>query len=212
MLNRQIEDIKRATAQKVLEYFEHRKKVKNAAKARAEKDRREREDAERDRRRQCVCGPDTEPAVELWTEILGNPPSESISEIYAEKPSWMGNYFVSFVFRDRDALAEALDGTHWTDALKLFADDIQDDFPDYKPIPSWCDHWPVRPSSQAKRGGRVASRPLVGDGHYYYLDLLNHRFFFSTGMTNQRRHEHIQGIIRRYENQIAAEESQKAAE
>jgi hypothetical protein len=140
-----------------------------------------------------VSGPDTSDGVKIWMDVIGRRPKNDISEIYAIRIECLGrDNYLSFRFDSEEALVSAVSHTYWcSHPSSLFS-------PDYKqpriypPIPSWPSFWLFQPDPASKKGGSTYSRPLLGDGYYYYLDIKNSRFFLYTGMTHADFETHIQ--------------------
>ncbi len=179
-------------------FVENRKKRKQAF----EQEREARLKLEDERRtqglRESVSGPDTVDAVMVWKEVMGKKPMDGISQIYALKSQgWSNEFCLSFVYRDKNALIDALGETEFGVALDLLDRGFDNDYPCSMPPPKWGGYWPFRPGVRSKKGGRPNSRPFMSDSFYYYLDSTKRRFFLATATTNSELQAEIQAKLER---------------
>ncbi len=201
MLKGKLENLTRVAAEKVFDHLQRREQSRKASEARRQKARLEKKKVRLNKLRQTVCGPDTSESVQLWMAVIGKRPRVEISEIYVLKEKGKG-IFLSFVYRTKEDLADALAGTYWTKAMRLFSDKVHDDYDRTIPLPPWPDYWPLQPPPDAKKGGSC-TRAFSRDWYYYYLDLENSRFFLAVGMTHDEFHAEIEAKLARNAQQTS---------
>jgi hypothetical protein len=188
-------NIKRALVQVVYDVVQYRQLQKEIAKEKREAQCKMKKEQEMQRLRESVSGPDSIRALEIWMLVMSYSPNSGISQIYATiAQGWDSTNYLSFKYRTKDDLIEALDRTHWDGALQLLSKDCDKNYSGESP-PPWPNYWPFQPSPSAKLGGCPSSRPFVSDCFYYYLDASKKRFFLSTGMTADALSAYINGKL-----------------
>ena len=197
---------KKAIVQVLFDLSQKRESKKEEANEKRKVEQRRKDEIKLQRQRDEVEVPDTPEAVKLWVEVMGQQPTDSITEIRAKYYSSLfgSSYTMSFRYRTEGELEEIIGKTHWSELSRAL--DTEEEYaPSYhvqqKKIPEGHEFWPVQPGKDSLSGGYPTSRPFVMDCYCFYLDMDNKRVFLSTGMTHYALTREINGKIQRTEEE-----------
>lgn len=202
-INSPLHRAKKAIVQVLFDISQKREVKKQKANEKRIVEQKQKDEIELQRQRKEVEVPDTPEAVQLWAEVMGQRPMDSITEIRAKYYSSLfgSSYIMSFCYRTESELKPIIRHTHWTELYRALNREEEEYIPSsyvqHKPIPKWNEFWPVQPKKGSLSGGYPTSRPFVMDCYCFYLDVDNNRVFLSTGMTHSQYSEHIARIMAR---------------